>query len=35
MYYFYAKREKINASVKVVDENGEDIMRHDLLPEMK
>lgn len=32
---YNAKREKINASVKVIDENGEDIMRHDLLPEMK
>lgn len=32
---YNAKREKINASVKVVDVNGEDIMRHDLLPEMK
>lgn len=32
---YNAKRAKINASVKVVDVNGEDIMRHDLLPEMK
>lgn len=32
---YNAKREKINASVKVIDENGEDIMRHDLLPEME
>lgn len=32
---YNAKREKINISVKVIDENGEDIMRHDLLPEMK
>lgn len=32
---YNAKREKINAAVKVIDENGEDIMRHDLLPEMK
>ena len=29
------KRKMINSSVKVVDVNGEDIMRHDLLPEMK
>ena len=29
------KSKKINSSVKVVDVNGEDIMRHDLLPEMK
>ena len=29
------KRAIINASVKVVDVNGEDMMRHDLLPEMK
>lgn len=32
---YNAKREKINTSVKVIDENGIDIMRHDLLPEMK
>ena len=32
---YNAKREKINAFVKVIDENGKDIMRHDLLPEMK
>ncbi len=32
---YNAKRAKINASVKVVDENGEDMMRHDLLPEME
>ena len=32
---YNAKREKINALVKVVDVNGEDIMRHDLPPEMK
>ncbi len=32
---YNAKREKINAKVKVVDVNGEDIMRHDLLPEMR
>lgn len=32
---YNAKRAKINASVRVVDINGEDIMRHDLLPEMK
>ena len=32
---YNANREKINAKVKVVDVNGEDIMRHDLLPEMK
>lgn len=32
---YNAKRERINASVKVIDVNGEDIMRHDLLPEMK
>lgn len=32
---YNTKREKINASVKVVNVNGEDIMRHDLLPEMK
>lgn len=29
------KRERINASVKVVDTYGVDIMRHDLLPEVK
>lgn len=32
---YNAKRAKINATVKVIDINGEDIMRHDLLPEMK
>lgn len=32
---YNAKRAKINAMVKVIDENGEDIMRHDLLSEMK
>lgn len=32
---YNAKRMKINENVKVVDVNGEDIMRHDLLPEMK
>lgn len=32
---YNAKRERINRSVKVVDVNGVDIMRHDLLPEMK
>lgn len=32
---YNTKRAKINASVKVIDVNGEDIMRHDLLPEMK
>lgn len=32
---YNAKREKINATVKVIADNGKDIMRHDLLPEMK
>lgn len=32
---YNAKRERINAMVKVIADNGEDIMRHDLLPEMK
>ena len=32
---YNAKREKINANVKVIDVEGKDIMRHDLLPEMK
>lgn len=32
---YNAKREKINNTVKVMSENGEDIMRHDLLPELK
>ena len=32
---YNVKRERINAFVKVIDVNGEDIMRHDLLPEMK
>lgn len=32
---YNAKREKINATVKVMDVAGNDIMRHDLLPEMK
>lgn len=32
---YNAKRVKINATVKVVDVDGNDIMRHDLLPEMK
>ena len=32
---YNAKRAQINAMVKVIDENGEDIMRHDLLSEMK
>lgn len=31
---YNAKRVKINDSVKVIDLNGVDIMRHDLLPEM-
>lgn len=31
---YNAKRAKINASVKVIDVNGVDIMRHDLLSEM-
>ena len=29
---YNAKREKINATVKVIDVDGNDIMRHDLLP---
>ena len=29
------KLQKINASVKVIDANGNDIMRHDLLPQLK
>ena len=29
------KREKINQTVKVIDDRGIDIMHHDLLPEMK
>ena len=29
------KLRVINQSVRVIDENGEDIMRHDLLPELK
>lgn len=32
---YNVKRERINAFVKVIDVNGEDIMRHDLLSEMK
>ena len=32
---YNTKREKINASVKVINDSGEDIMRHDLLPKMK
>ena len=32
---YNAKREEINRSVKVIDDKGVDIMRHDLLPEMK
>lgn len=32
---YNAKRTMINTSVKVIDLNGEDIMRHDLLSEMK
>ena len=32
---YNAKREQINNIVKVVDVNGVDIMRHDLLPKMK
>ncbi len=32
---YNAKRERINKSVKVLDDKGMDIMRHDLLPEMK
>lgn len=32
---YNAKRERINKSVKVLDDKGRDIMRHDLLPEMK
>lgn len=32
---YNAKRERINASVKVIDINGLDIMRHDLLLPMK
>lgn len=32
---YNAKRERINKSVKVIDINGEDTMRHDLLTEMK
>lgn len=32
---YNSKREFINANVKVIDINGVDIMRHDLLPEMK
>jgi biotin carboxylase len=31
---YNAKRAKINSIVKVIDTNGVDIMRHDLLPEM-
>lgn len=31
---YNAKRERINQRVKVFDDKGEDIMRHDLLPEM-
>lgn len=32
---YNAKRERINMSVKVVNSTGIDMMRHDLLPEMK
>lgn len=32
---YNVKRAKINATVKVIADNGEDIMRHDLLPEME
>ena len=32
---YNAKRERINSTVKVIDSNGVDIMRHDLLSEMK
>lgn len=32
---YNAKRERINKTVKVIDDKGVDIMRHDLLPEMK
>ena len=32
---YNTKREQINHTVKVIDSNGEDIMRHDLLPEMR
>lgn len=32
---YNTKREKINSTVKVIDSNGVDIMRHDLLSEMK
>lgn len=32
---YNAKRERINQTVKVIDNKGMDIMRHDLLPEMK
>lgn len=32
---YNAKRERVNKNVKVIDAKGEDIMRHDLLPEMK
>ena len=32
---YNAKRATINGRVKVMDDKGKDIMRHDLLPEMK